>query len=130
MRDDGCARRVFLLTSLRSLDRDPDAVTEIPGDWFGPDMLECGVGEAVKAGLLFVELELVAERIALHHRQIPRCVSILDAMQRNLMGEAEVAALAHALEMFVLRPDLEGLRQSTFPQQLHEAPSHLLGHAI
>ena len=42
-----------------SLDPDADSVTKIPGDGFGPDMLERGLSEAIKTDLLFGELELV-----------------------------------------------------------------------
>ena len=69
-------------------------------------MLECGLSEAIKTDLLFGELELVAERIGPHHLKKTCSVSLLDMMKHHLTGEAEVAALAHAVQMRVLRPDL------------------------
>ena len=53
----------FLTNALHSLYTDPDSVAKVPGDGFGPDMLECGVCEAIKTDLLFgdgFQLELVA----------------------------------------------------------------------
>jgi hypothetical protein len=57
-RHAGNARWACFFTSLHSLDPDPDSVTKIPGDWFGPDVLERGLSEAIKTDLLFGELEL------------------------------------------------------------------------
>ena len=82
-------------------------------------MLERGLSEAIKTYLLFGELELLAERIALHHLHKPCRVSLLDMMQQHLAGEAEVSALAQWVESFVLRPDLEALSQPTSPYKLH-----------
>jgi len=82
-------------------------------------MLECGLFEAIKTDLLFGELELVAERTALHHLKIPCRVSLLDMMEQHLTGEPEVSALAQGVERFVLRPDLETLSQSTSLHKLH-----------
>ena len=62
-------------------------------------MLERGLFEAIKPDLLFGELELVAERTAPHHLKKPCRVSLLDMMKQHLTGEAEVSALAHAVEM-------------------------------
>ena len=74
-----------------SLDPDADSVTKIPGDGFGPDMLERGLSEAIKTDLLFGELELVAERIAPRHLKKPCSVSLLDMMKTHLTSEAEAA---------------------------------------
>ncbi len=82
-------------------------------------MLERGLSEAIKTDLLFGELELVAERIALHHLKKPCSVSLLDMMKQHLTGEAEVAALAQGVERFVLRPYLEALSQPALPDKLH-----------
>jgi hypothetical protein len=60
--------------------------------------LEGSLAQAIKTDLLFGELELVAERIAPHHLKKPCRVSLLDMMQKHLTGEAEVSALAHAVE--------------------------------
>jgi len=59
--------------------------------------LERGLSEAIKSDLLFGELELVAERIALHHLKKPCRVSQFDMMKQHLAGEAEVSALAQGL---------------------------------
>src|SRR5579872_199678 len=112
------------------LDADADAVTPIPGDGFGADMLECGLSEAVNSGFLVGELELVAECTALHHLKIPCRVSVLDRMQYHPMGEAEVAALAQGVERFVLRPDRKGVSQSALPDQRYEALINLQGEPI
>ena len=93
-------------------------------------MLERGLFEAIKPGLLFGELELVAERTALHHLQKACRVSLLDRMKQHLTGEAEVSALAQGVDRFVLRPDLEALSQSVLPDKLHESHSNLLGKPI
>src|SRR5207248_4570962 len=93
-------------------------------------MLECGLTEAIKTDLLFGELELVAQRIAPHHLKKPCSVSLLDLMKHHLTGEAEVSALAHAVQMPVLRPHLEGMRQPALPDKLHEALPNLLGHPL
>jgi hypothetical protein len=77
----GKARWACLFTSAHSLDPDADAVTKVPGDGFGPDVLERGLSEAIETDLLIGELELVAERTALHHLQKPCRVSLLDRMQ-------------------------------------------------
>ena len=57
-------------------------------------MLERGLPEAIKTDLLFGELELRAERTALHHLKIPCSVSLLDMMKQHFAGEAEVSTLA------------------------------------
>ncbi len=88
--------------SPHSLDPDADSVTHIPGDGLGPKRLERSAAEAIKTALLFGELELAAERIALHHLKKPCRVSLLDMMKQHLMGEAEVSALTHALQMLLL----------------------------
>lgn len=82
-------------------------------------MLERGLSEAIKTDLLFGELELVAERTALHHLKKPCSISLLDMMKQHLAGEAEVSALAQGVERFVLRPDLEALSQPASPYKLH-----------
>ncbi len=105
-RHAGEARWAFFFTSPHSLDPDPDSVTHIPGDGFGPKRLERSAAEAIKTDLLFGELELVAERIAPHHLKKPCSVSLLDMMKQHLTGEAEVSALAHAVQMLLLRPHL------------------------
>jgi len=87
----------FFSTSSHSLDPDPDSVTHIPGDGFGPKRLERSAAETIKTDLLFGELELVAERIAPHHLKKPCSVSVLDMMKQYLAGEAEVSALAQGL---------------------------------
>src|SRR6266566_3293627 len=110
---------LFFFTSLHSLDPDADSVTHIPGDGFGPKRLERSEAQAIKNDLLFGELELVAQRIAPHHLKKPCRVSLLDLMKHHLTGEAEVSALAHAVEMPVLRPHLEGMRQPALPDKLH-----------
>ncbi len=46
-------------------------------------MLERGLSEAIKTDLLFVELELVAERTVLHHLKKPCRVSLLDMMKQH-----------------------------------------------
>jgi hypothetical protein len=117
-RHAGKARWAFLFTSPHSLDPDPDSVTHIPGDGFGPKRLERSEASAIKTDLLFGELELVAERIAPHHLKKPCSVSLLDMMKQHLTGEAEVSALAHAVEMPVLRPHLEVLSQPALPDKL------------
>src|SRR6059058_2896473 len=60
----------------------------------------------------------MAERIAPHHLKKPCSVSLLDMMKQHLTGEAEVSALAHAVQMPVLRPHLEGMRQPALPIKL------------
>ncbi len=70
-------------------------------------MLKRGLPKTIKTDLLFGELELVAERTALHHLKKSCRVSLLDRMKQHLTGEAEVTALAQWFERFVLRPDLE-----------------------
>ncbi len=109
----------FFFTYLHSLDADPDSVTHIPGDGFGPKRLERSEAQAIKTDLLFGELELVAQRIAPHHLKKPCSVSLLNMMKQHLTGEAEVSALAHAVQMPVLRPHLEGMRQPALPDKLH-----------
>ena len=47
-------------------------------------MLERGLFEAINTDLLFDELELVAERTALHHLKKPCRVSLLDRMKQHL----------------------------------------------
>jgi hypothetical protein len=62
-RHAGKARWAFFFISTHSLDPDADSVTHIPGDWFGPDIVERCLGEAIKTDLLFgdgFQLELVA----------------------------------------------------------------------
>src|SRR5438874_9064174 len=86
-RHAGKARWACFFSSPHSLDADADSVTKIPGNGFGPDMLEGGLSEAIKTDLLFSELELVAERIALHHLKEPCSVSWLDMMKQYLTGE-------------------------------------------
>jgi len=76
--------------------------------------LERSAAEAIKTDLLVGELELVAERIAPHHLKKTCSVSLLDMMKHHLTGEAEVGALAHAVQMLLLRPELEVLSQPTF----------------
>src|SRR5579871_2572347 len=100
-----------LFTSQPSLDPDANAVTKIPGNRFGPDIVVRGLSEAIQPDLLVGELEPAAERAALHHLQIACRVSLLDRMQQHLAGEAEVAALTQGVERFVLRPDGERLSQ-------------------
>ena len=115
----GKARWACFFTSPNSLDPDPDSVTHIPGDGFGPKRLERSEASAIKTELLFGELELVAQRIAPHHLKKPCSVSLLDMMKHHLTGEAEVAALAQGVERFVLWPDLEALSQPALPDKLH-----------
>jgi hypothetical protein len=79
-RREGKAQWAGFFTSEHSLDPDADTVTHIPGDGFGPDMLEGGLSEAIKTDLLFGELELVVERTALHHLKKPCRVSLLDLL--------------------------------------------------
>ena len=93
-------------------------------------MLERGLSEAIKTDLLLGELELVAERTALHHLKKPCRVSLLDMMKQHLAGEAEVSALAQGVERFVLRPDLEALSQPASPYKLHVAQTSLLSEPI
>jgi len=45
-------------------------------------MLERGLSEAIKTDLLFDELELVAERTALHHLKKSCRVSLLDRIRK------------------------------------------------
>src|SRR5581483_4372294 len=115
-----------LSLSPHSLDADADTITHIPGNGFGTDMLQCGLPETIKTGLLVGELKLAAERTALHHLKEPCSVSLLDMMQKYFTGKAEVAALTQGIERFVLRPDLESLRMSALPNQLHRAHANLL----
>jgi hypothetical protein len=74
----------FFLKSLLSLHADPDSVTKVPGDRFGPDILERGVCEAIKADLLFgdsFQLELVTVCIGQNHLNEACSVSLLDMMK-------------------------------------------------
>lgn len=114
----GEARRACFFISLRSLDPDANSVTKIPGHGFGPDILERGLPEASKTGLLIGELEPVAERVAAHHFKETRRVPLLDMMKQHLAGEAEVSALAQRVERFVLRPYLEVLSQPSLADKL------------
>ena len=75
--------------------------------------MEYGLSDAVKAGLFIGELELIAERAALHHLKIPCRVPVLDMVKQHLASEAEVAALAQGFERFVLRSYCEGVREAT-----------------
>jgi hypothetical protein len=81
--------------------------------------LERSATEAIKTDLLFGELQLVAERIAPYHLQKTCSVSLLDMMKQDLSGETEVSALAHAVQMLLLRPQLEGASQPALPDKLH-----------
>jgi hypothetical protein len=98
---------------------DPDSVTHIPGDGFGSKRVEQNLAQVIKTHLLFGELELVAQRITPHHLKKPCRGSLLDLMKQHLTGEAEVSALAHAVQMPVLQPHLEGMRQPASPDILH-----------
>ena len=71
-----------------SLNPDADPVTKKPGNGFETDMLERGLSEAIKTDLLFGELELVAERTALHHLKKAGRVSVLHMVKQHLAGEA------------------------------------------
>jgi hypothetical protein len=102
--------KAFLFISQPSLDPDTNAVTHIPGDGFGPDIVERRAAEAVKANPLIGKVELLTERIASQHLQKPCRVSVLDRMQ-HLTSEAEVSALAQAAQMLILRPYLESRGQ-------------------
>ena len=62
-------------------DGNADAVADVPGDGFGPDVLVCGAAEAIKTGLLVGELELATECIAAHHLDKPCGISLLDVVQ-------------------------------------------------
>ena len=115
----GKAQWACFFQSPLSLDPDADSVTHISGDGFGSKRLEQSLAQAIQTELLFGELELVAERIAPHHLKKPCRVSLLDLMKHHITGEAEVSALAHAVQMPVLRPHLEGMRQPASPDILH-----------
>ena len=82
-------------------------------------MLERGEAQAIQTEFLVGQLELVAQRIAAHHLQKPCRVSLLDRMKQHLAGEAEMSTLAQGVERFVLRLDLEGMRQPALPDKLH-----------
>src|SRR5258708_8116080 len=123
----------LFLTSLHSLHTDADSVTKIPGDGFGPDILERSVCEAIKTDLLCgddFQLELVAVRIRQNHLEEACSVSLLDMMKQHLACEAEAGAIAHAVEMGVLRPLLQGVSQSALLDQLLEAFINLLVHLL
>lgn len=82
-------------------------------------MLKRGLPEAIKTDLLVGELELVDERVVLHHLKKSCSVSLLDMMQKHLTGEAKVAALAQGVERFILRPYLETLGQPALTDTLY-----------
>src|SRR5713101_2004304 len=76
------------------------------------------------------QLELVAVRIRQNHLEEACRVSLLDVMKQHLACEAEAGAIAHAVEMGVLRPLLQGVSQSALLDQLLEAFINLLVHLL
>src|SRR5438477_6898895 len=132
-RHAGNARWACFFPSPHSLDPDADSVTKIPGNGFGPDMLERGLSEAIKTDLLFgdgLQLELVAVRIGQNYLHKACSISLLDMMKKHFACEAEVSTVAHAVEVRVLRPSLEVLSKSTLLEKLLEAFVHLLVHPL
>src|SRR5690242_1616236 len=106
-----------------SFDGDTNSVTDIPGNGFRPKRLVYNAIETIKAKLL---VKLTTECSAPRHLKKPCGVPLLNMMQEHLMGEAEIAALAHMVEMPVFRPQLEVLRQPALLDKLHQASTHLL----
>src|SRR5207302_4866940 len=85
-------------------------------------MLERGLSEAIKTDLLFGELELVAERTALHHLKKPCRVSLLDMMKQHLSMSSLSQALAGEIRREPVHAEGERELAAVVQVMLHHMP--------